>query len=204
MSRAKEFQINASEKLAQLKEKMSKLKRQMIIAQDEDSANALLSFEQMIDALANELKMWIALKEDDPNSAWDSLISAQYAARTAMQAHNVAEGLDGYIQRLHGLERLLFPPQMFLSSGLVIANSECSICGQEYGECEHIKGKAYMGEICSRIIHHISEVREASIVKDPADKCCRATSVSDGGVMRDVMTWREIPEGKGEAPFVET
>ena len=154
----------------------------------------MLSLENLIDAMINELKMWIALKEDNPNEAWDFLINAQSAVRTAAQAHSIAIDLnaEGYANKLHLLEKLLFPPQMFFSPGLIIEKAECSICGKEYGECEHIVGKAYMGKMCYKIITKIKEMKEVSIVEEPANKHARMLQFTDEGVTRDFMTWRRI------------
>ncbi|MCK4427202.1 MAG: hypothetical protein KAW16_01815 [candidate division Zixibacteria bacterium] len=195
-TRAKEFQLQACEELTKLKEKVSRIKAKVVATKDNDSANCMLSFEEMINALINELKMWVALKEDDPNSAWDFLVDAQHATRTAMQAHEVASHLEGYSNRLLALEQLLFPPQLFVSIGVVIQSSKCSICGQLYGECDHVAGKAYMGKMCGRIIEEIQEAKEISFVKEPGSKRHRAYNFTDGGVTRDIMTWRSIPPSK--------
>src|SRR2546423_9665884 len=77
MSRAKEFQVEACEKLKALEAKAVQLKQKAITARLEDAANALLSFENLTRAVMNELKMWIALKDDEPGTAWDFLVNAQ-------------------------------------------------------------------------------------------------------------------------------
>ena len=193
MSRGKEFQQEAVKKLTTFKQKVTSLKEQMIKVKDEDSANTMLSLENLIDAMINELKMWIALKDDNPNEAWDFLINAQSAVRTAAQAHSIAIDLnaEGYANKLHLLEKLLFPPQMFFSPSLIIEKAKCSICGKEYGECEHIVGKAYMGKMC-KIITKIKKMKEVSIVEEPANKHARMLQFTDEGVTRDFMTWRRI------------
>ncbi len=198
MSRGKEFQQEAVKKLTTLKQKATSLKEQMITIKDENSANTMLSLENLIDAMINELEMWIALREDNPNKAWDFLINAQYAIRTAAQAHSIATDLnaEGYADKLHLLEKLLFPPQMFFSPSFVIEKAECSICGREYGECEHIVGKAYMGKMCYITIVKIKEVKEVSIVEEPANKHARMLQFTDEGVTRDFMTWKKL--GKDE------
>lgn len=197
MSRAKEFQIEACKKLDTLKEKTSALKERMIALTDEDSANAMLSFEEMIDMLLNELKMWTALKEDNPNLAWDFLINAQSTARNAMQAHEVASHIEGYIERIHALEKLLFPPQVFFSPAFIIEYSKCSICGQEYGECEHVIGRAYMGKMCVRIIT-IKDVSEVSLVQEPANKRARVLRITDSGITRNFLSWRVISNSSSD------
>lgn len=197
MSRAKEFQLQSCQQLEGLKAEATSLKKEMVKANDEDSANALLSFEEMIVALTSELKMWVVSKEDDPNSAWNFLIDAQTAARTAMQAHSIANHLDSYLQRLNQLEKLLFPPQTFFSPGMTIKYSECSICGSEYGECDHVVGRAYMGEMCSRHIKNV-ELREVSLVDEPANKRARIVTITDGSIKRDFLTWRVSPSESNE------
>jgi len=194
MSRGKEYQQEAIKKLTTLKQKATSLKERMIKVKDENPANTMLSLEKLIDAMITELEMWIALKEDNPNKAWDFLINAQSAVRTAAQAHSIAIDLDaeGYANKLHILEKLLFPPQIFFSLGVIIENAECSICGKDYRECEHIVGKAYMGKMCYQIITKIREMKEVSIVEEPADKHARMLQFIDDRVTRDFMTWRRI------------
>ncbi len=192
-ARAREFQVEAMQRLEELKTRASALKADIVAAKDENSANLLLSVENMLRAVISELKMWVAFKDDDPSAAWTDLVGAQSAASTAMQVHKIAANLDAYIDRLHALEHLLFPPQLFFSSAIIIKRSTCSICGHEYGDCDHVKGKAYMGQMCKRIINE-SVLSEISVVPNPANKHCRTISVNDGKVTRDFMTWRLIDE----------
>ncbi|MGC8757996.1 MAG: hypothetical protein ACP5QX_06055 [Caldisericaceae bacterium] len=193
MSRGKEFQQDAINELTALKQKVISLKEKAIKNKDEDSANCALSLENIIDAMINELMMWIALKEDDPNKAWDYLIEAQSNAKTALKAHYIAIDLnmEKYSDKLYLLEKLLFPPQIFFSPGFIIIESKCSICGKEYGECEHIVGKAYMGQMCNRIITE-TDLKEVSVVEEPANKHARILTFTDNGVTRDFMTWKII------------
>ena len=194
MSRGKEFQQEACEKLSLLRQDAVILKAEMVSQADEDSANAMLSFEGIVDSVISELKMWIALKEDDPHVAWDCLVDAQGAIRAALWAHPVAQSFAAYPHHLQLLKFVLFPPQLFLSSRLVVASSECSICGGEYGECDHVKGRAYMGRMCTEIVNEIAELRSVDVVRNPANPHCRIMQFTDGGVMRDYMTWRIISE----------
>lgn len=194
MSRAKEFQLEARHNLEMLAEKTHVLKSKAIEAEYENAANAMLSFEETIEALINELSMWIAFKDENPGSAWDYLVNAQMAVINAMQAHSMASHLEDYAEHLSALEDFLFPKQYFLSPGLIIKEAKCSICGEEYGECEHVVGRPYMGEICSRVIIH-ADLEEASIVDKPANKHARIVSFTDEeGVHRDFLTWHVIPK----------
>lgn len=191
LSRAKELQLEASKSLESLKVEACTLKERMISNEDEDSANAALTLEEAISALASELRMWIALKDDKPSIAWNYLVDAQNSIRVAVRAHCSSSTFDIYVGHLHALERILFPPQLFFSVGFVVVRAECSICEEEYDECDHIKGKAYMGRICSRRIKE-AQLQEVSIVDEPANKLCRILSFTDEGVTRDFLTWREI------------
>ena len=194
MSISKESQQDAIKKLTILKEKAVVLKKKMIKLKDGDSANASLSLENTIRAHVNELDMWIAFKEDEPHKAWNSLINAQDAARTAMQAYDISPYFEGYSNKLHLLEKLLFPPQLYYSPSFVTKRERCSICGEEYSECDHIVGKAYMGEICCRIIEDCEELKEISIVKEPSNKRSRIFQVMVGDVARDTLTLSTINE----------
>lgn len=53
-----------------------------------------------------------------------------------------------------------------LSIGGIIRESECSICHQDPDDCEHIPGRAYGGEECSRVIKQF-DLQEVSLVDRP-------------------------------------
>jgi hypothetical protein len=198
LPRGIELQKDSLSQLEAFLKKIVKLKETMIIASDEESANTMLGLEEYLAAYICELRMLICLKEDKMEEAWEDLISAQMYLRFSLQASNIALQFGGnnYAQKLYLIEKLFFPPQTFMSSGLIATNSQCSICGKEYGECDHLVGKPYMGKLCYRIMRGIKEIKEVSIVGDPGDKHCRVTSISDDeGHMRNYMTWR-IQEGK--------
>jgi hypothetical protein len=193
LSCATELQFEACENLELLKKEASALKKEVVDLNDEDSANALLACEEMIGAIASELKMWIALKNDDAQSAWRHLIEVQGATRSAMQAHSVAHHLQDYIDRLYIMELILFPPQIFFSPGMKVVKASCSICGHEYGECTHVKSKPYMGELCVRHIEQ-ADLQEVSFVPEPANKGARAFAITGkDGLNRNTLTGRIIP-----------
>ncbi|MCK9405407.1 MAG: hypothetical protein M0Q47_03185 [Methanothrix sp.] len=189
LSRGKEFQLKKYEELEKIKKEAIKLKIDAIAIEDEDSANAMLSSEETINSIMSELKMWIAFKEDNPNAAWDYLIEAEMSTVNAVRAHPIAAHWEENATRLNDLECLLFPPMMFFSPGMIIKSSECSICGKEYGECNHVRGRAYMGRFCSRILKDV-EVEEVSFVSEPASKRHRVTAITDNDVIRDFLTWK--------------
>lgn len=191
LTRDESFQKDSVASLDGFIERVRSDKGEFVSANDDDAANGLLAVELMCRALIMELKMWVQLKERSYGSAWSSLVEAQGNSRRAMQAGTFAGHLEDYYTRLQLLEELLFPPQMFVSPGLVVTRATCSICGEDYNECEHVANRCYCGEMCFRVIEEAS-IGEVSLVQHPANKNCRALGFPDGGVLRDVMTWMPL------------
>jgi hypothetical protein len=169
LARPKERQLIAIEMLTSLRDEALNFKQEALAKKDDDLANVALSLEKIIGMLDHELKMYVALKEDKSSEAWDYLVTAQDCLQLALTAHNRASSFEGYEKHLLDLEKVLFPKQMFLSPGMVVKSRICSICGQEYDECEHVKGRVYSGKPCVTQLKDV-EVREISIVDEPASK----------------------------------
>lgn len=162
-----------------------------VTEQNERKANFLRCLYYASEAVKLELQMIVNLKKDNANAAWNCLVNAQGLIGTSMRNNPFGgDYLEGFSKRLHMYEVLLFPKLQFVSSGGFIVRSECSICGEPYGMCDHIKGKLYMGKMCQQLIHEI-DLEEVSFVDNPADKTCRVISFSDGGKNYDVFTHRE-------------
>jgi hypothetical protein len=159
-----------------------------IANKDEVSANILLGCECLNTSILAELKMWLLLKEEKPSEAWNCLITAQDSALAAIRSSEGFSKIENHLSRLEALEKIVFPPQIFFSSGFIIGNLECSVCHSEYGECDHLIGKPYLGQFCHVIARNIT-VDHVAIVQEPADKRCRALSFSVDGGNRDRMTW---------------
>ena len=165
------------------------LKDMRIAAQDEDGANALLGIQCLADCQAEELRMWIQLKAGQPEDAWSHLILAQEAFGGVRRAtRDIVGDADNEKSRLDILERFLFPPQRYLSIGLLVHGLTCSVCGEDYEKCDHISGRPYWGRFCAMLPQRI-EADHTAIVDIPADKRCRIAFVSDGGRKRNRMTW---------------
>lgn len=155
---------------------ITETKNEFITQQNEDEANKWLSIEDMSLAILDGLKLFLKLKQNDHDSAWIHLIDAQNHAYSS----TVYE-LSGNIQKhcishFHNIEYVLFPPQTFLSTSIVVSKSECSICHKEYSGCEHIGGESYMGKHCVEIYIDLERLDSVSIVDNPANKKCRITS----------------------------
>lgn len=153
-------------------------------------ANQILMFICMANALKSELKMWTQLKNEEWESAWNSLVDAQEWSSSAKSADPISRfcSVTKYKEKLESHERFLFPPHQYVSPGMVVNLYECSICGEEYNSCPHLEGMAYNGVFCNRVIRDI-EITEVSFVDEPHDKKARVRGhyVDEG--FRNQMTW---------------
>jgi hypothetical protein len=190
-TRGIEFQKQSLEKLNAFKLEIKEQLEKAVSKKDNDLANAFASFELVTEAMTSEFEMWISLKEENYDKAWDSLVDAQDSAALSMKAHIINGHLSVYIRRLTLLEKVLFPPQLFFSDRSLISQSKCSICEQSIEECQHLKGKFYMGKLCFEKIEKIEKIYAYDIVKDPANKKCRATTMTENNKTIDLMTYRE-------------
>jgi hypothetical protein len=191
MTRDSALQREACEKLVDVLRRLAEMKKDAIKQKDEDRANRILGFQCATQFLRSEIAMLLLLKADKPDEAWRELINAQRAIADAVRAHNAFNHLEPTAQRLSIMEKVLFPPQVFTSLGVVVKSRRCSICGEEYGEecCDHLIGKPYMGEIC----HTITEPESwnhLAMVKNPSDKLSRVMTFDVPDGKRNRMTWK--------------
>lgn len=193
ITRSSELQRETTTSLGDLLARILQLKALAIEEQNEELANILLGYTCVVNVLVAEIEMCLLLKQDDPDKAWDQLIRAQKLCVAAARAHEGFDHLVAHHQRLELMEQLLFPQQVFLSAGLLIGWQECSICGSDYEDCDHLAGMPYMGEFC-RIVARDAEPDHVAIVERPADKGCRVTEFNVEGGVRNRMTWRIQPK----------
>lgn len=187
-----ELQKGAIVEISELLEEISSVKKEAAENGNEERANQLLTLYFMSKSVKHELKMWVELKNETWDEAWDALVTAQESAEEAQGIHEIALKLNvkNHRRKLLTIEKFVFPPQVFLSPGMVVSEFECSICGDDYEECKHIENQAYSGEVCKRIVRDIAGFREVSIVDDPADKRARVMYFTTGdGKIRNRMTW---------------
>jgi hypothetical protein len=176
------------------------LKETMIQEKDEEAANTLLAIECFCEALRAEMFMWLALKKEDPNKAWGLLIDAQEWAKSSADAMFIPRlQQDEYIERLHEIEKVVFPPQVFNSPGMIVRNVQCSICKQDYEKCHHIAGKAYMGKFCIEEVTKIESFLHMAFVTYPYNKRARITRSAEGEMWKDYMTWKVTRDPKAAA-----
>lgn len=210
IARDSELQTAACRKLEGKILEISEEKRRAVEKQDEDYANCLLGCSCAARAVLAELQMWLLLKQEKPENAWDKLITAQDSLLAAIRAHRGFSHLLEPVKRLHVIEELLFPPQVFMSAGLIVRTQVCSVCGNDYEDCDHLAGRPYMGEFCVIIAGDL-EADHVATVERPADKRCRIINFETEEGCRNRMTWKlekrnnaELPEEKRSDSSIES
>lgn len=192
ITRDTELQQDCVENLLKLKEEIALELDSAVLDSNEEYANTLLGCTYVASTLISSIQMWILLKENNPDQAWDKLIEAQSTALAAARSSENFRHLAEFYNTLTGIEKLVFPPQVFLSSGFIAKTMSCSICGDEYEDCPHVAGRPYMGHLCQINCNNL-EVDHVAVVKHPADKRCRIINFQQNGLTRNRMTWRTTP-----------
>lgn len=148
-------------------------------ANRESDANNSRIFHELIFATAQYLWMWIDLKKDRIPNAWHALVEAQQATGFALATLRDPGYVATFYNTLMAAESLLFPHQQFVSPGLVYDYAKCSICGGVHGECDHLTGMIYNGEICEKVPQEFERFDHIAFVASPRDKMCRVTELED-------------------------
>ena len=195
-----DLQREAIERLNALLGNLARWKAAAVQRGDEDAANKFLGCECVTRYLREEITMWLDLKEGRAEKAWERLIAAQSAIADAIRAHRGFAHMEQNAKRMAAIEYMIFPPQVFLSAGLIVGRQECNICGQDYVQCPHVKGRPYWGKLCAVRLCDI-RADHVAIVAEPANRLCRVVHFSDEGGKRNRMTWKldPTPIGSGQS-----
>ena len=170
---------------------------------EEEKANLLLGLCNLNSAVIAELDCYILLKDNEPDKAWDRLIDAQDGISLALRAHEHFLYLKEKGIRLRQIEYFLFPPQTFLSAGMIVGRQICSICQDDYSKCDHIAGRPYHGQFCHLVLKEVT-ADHVAIVDEPANRRCRITSFSVPGGRRNVMSWVSVADTQSAPSAEET
>ena len=158
--------------------------------------NTIYCAQQLLYEVRQELLMWIAIRQQNFNVAWDHMVIAQSLLRRAFNSCYMLTKVSNRLRMLECLQWILFPPQVFLSPG-IIAICNCSICGERAQSCNHVRGRLYRGHLC-RYVAETADLIEVSIVGVPADKRRRITTFTDGDITKDKLTNGPVTAGHGE------
>jgi len=172
-------------------------KSQAITDKNEDASGFLFHMQCMLNAMRSSLIVWVNVKGEKYNEAWNSLIDAQEYVEVALKI----EEYDGVINmrfHLDSMENAIFPGwKLYNSPGHTETIGKCSICGKIFSKCDHIEDHIYMGRLCRRVDRKIIDVYHSALVENPKDRRCIITKHSgDGGRMIDYFTWEETGEVK--------
>lgn len=178
-------------------QKLERYRGQAIETQNEEQANAAFVHCKIVAALLHHLQVWLLLKADQSLDAWNELVEAQDCLACALR-FSQSEALHKWYLELLASENLLFPPQRFVSSSHCFGSAECTICNGIYGECEHVAGRLYMGEMCLARVRDICSVDHVAVVDQPHDKGCRCVKVKRGGHMYCTLTLRQLEEASDD------
>ena len=166
--------------LAGLDARITEVKEGHISRKDELNANKWLSMEHLCKSLIAGLGLFLELKNGDPDKAWSSLVGAQDHAYWSSAAYDLKEDLQKFlIRHFHNIEKVVFPPQTFLSTSMVVKKSLCGICDKPFHECDHLPGEPYMGRLCMKRNVETGPIHHVSIVGNPANKRCRITHLTN-------------------------
>jgi len=199
IARDSDLQRAAVIKLAEFLLLLGEWKQVAIADKNEDRANLILGMECVAKSFKAELEMWLLLKAEKPEEAWGSLVSAQSETSHAARAHQDFAHVEHRANYLEMVEKLIFPPQAFMSMGLIVRKQICTVCERDYEECSHLVGMPYWGEFCFRRLVDVSPDHVA-FVKVPANKHCRVTHFDVEGGVRNKMTWRVEPKPSQNPP----
>ena len=106
---------------------------------------------------------------------------------TEVLAENGATYLKGWAYMLRGAEtdglirEIDGGIKKEVSIGCAVKRRMCSICGAEYGACEHVKGETYGTERCAAVLCEAVDAYEFSFVAVPAQKQAGVLQKQTGG-----------------------
>ena len=130
---------------------------------------------EFVKLLKDYVSYWKLLVSNKYSESWSTLQDVQSQLRVIYRfTEEPRLPLLGHIERQCGELEKLYPYRVFFSSGIMIEEVECSICGKPIDsfECEHIAGELYRGRRAYGIVKKVEQLDHVSIVTNPADKRC--------------------------------
>ena len=83
-----------------------------------------------------------------------------------------------------------------VSVGCAVKKRICSVCGMEYGSCEHRTGEQYAGQVCTAVLCEPTDAYEFSFVAVPAQK---AAGVLTKGLLPEMPDAAELKALEADA-----
>jgi hypothetical protein len=176
-----------------------------VAAGHEGTANKLFQLQCRLNAQRLFLRMWLALKRNEPFQAWNELVEAQEYVAMALRAAVDDIQLEEFVEHLQRAEAVIFPGFAYYQSwSVLMRGGTCTVCGRPFADCDHIEGRVYLGRMCVRVNPELISCDHIALVKDPRDRRCVITEIEADGRVRDYMTWRVVREVAQPAEGVAT
>ena len=141
--------------------------------------------ERFSEACIRELAALFVGKTGIMDHAWSAEKQVARIFDTEVLTQNGVTMLKGWAYMLRGAETDGLIRQIEggikkeVSIGCTVRRKMCSICGEEYGACGHVKGETYGAERCAAILCEAADAYEFSFVAVPAEGSGR-TQKADG------------------------
>lgn len=154
----------------------------------EVQANSLLHMQCTLQSIHSVFLTFTLIRQNLNLKAWISLIDAYEYLDIAIKAKEIvhthigvpiddSNGVFEIRRRILNIEKGLFPShKVYNSSALIETLGKCSICKNNFPDCEHIEGNIYSGLYCQRIEKEILDVDHIAMVENPKDRRCVYTS----------------------------
>lgn len=158
----------------QIKENLSKLKRETVQNNNQDKSKEIWSLEQILTTQDHYINAFNSFKSERYYEGWCSLEKAEIGYGFI---HNHFKDNDNeywlkFINKHIKQFQSLFPYEIFMSPEFLVKESKCNICDQVIklrNPCEHIKGEIYDGKMCVRQLTNVKCVG-MSAVTSPVQK----------------------------------
>lgn len=169
--------------LYRLYEHAHSTRKNLISLQQEELANFVLAHQFTLKALISVIRSLKEFNYGDLHLGWEHVISAEYFLDDSFSAFpKIANYLTfcGDLCLQVSLLQDMFPPQSFVSPGLVAEKMLCSLCNISVEECKvHRDGYPYNGNLCKHLCSKIWEGNHIAHVANPKDKRSRIFAVKD-------------------------
>jgi len=166
---------NPKEEYEKYSKFLKDLKQKYVINNNQKQAKRIWCLEQILDIQNEYLFSYDDLKNYRFYDAWVKF--EQIEIKLSNLKRHFKEKINNfYIKQIEEYTKKfqsLYPYKFFLSTGMVVKEKICSICGKRVNlrnHCGHEVGEIYNGEMCCRIINHIETITDVSLVESPVHK----------------------------------
>jgi len=198
-----------------LKEKIDYLKSykyQAINRGSEHHANLLLYMQCVTQAVHSGFTAFKFIRQNENLKAWGSVIDAYEYLDVAIRAikkvngnssKKALSGIEVIREIIVQFEKGVFPShKLYNSPGLVETIGECSICNQNFLECDHVEGEIYSGLYCIRTNRKPLDFEHFAVVENPRDRrCIFTTRHNAAGESVDIFSREPTKEPKEKNVF---